>query len=393
MIFISKFVLLPPFSPLTQIYKIHLVLDRSIEEHRIIASKPQLKSPSQPQLKLQSSQQQSGPQPQLQLQPQEKCQSHPKHVQGSYVRPPGPRLVSKNRYGYEITIVWIAGLDCWYGMLLFFVLLVYVVIEDMKDNGPCMKSMTNPSMETADKLHVVMFPWLAFGHMIPFLELSKVIAQKGHTVSFVCTRRNIDRLPKLPPNLAPLINLVKLQLHKVDKLPDNAESTIDLPYDEVKYLKMAYDQLQQPMTQILADLAPDWVIYDFAPYWLGPIATKLGISSVFFSVTIAISGCFLGPVQVLKGLSGEDDRNTPEDFTVRPKWIPFKSNIAYRLFEIKRIFEDVATANDENVPVSYRFGAGIEACDVLAVRSSYELEPEWLKLLQEIHQKPIIPVG
>lgn len=47
-IFISKVVLLPPLSPLTQIYKIHLVLDRSIEEHRIIASKPELKSPSQP---------------------------------------------------------------------------------------------------------------------------------------------------------------------------------------------------------------------------------------------------------------------------------------------------------------------------------------------------------
>ncbi|CAL5383547.1 unnamed protein product [Camellia sinensis] len=78
-----------------------LFTEMSIEEHRIIASKPQLKSPSQPQLKLQSSQQQSGPQPQLQLQPQEKCQPHPKHVQGSYVRPPGPRLVSKNRYGYE----------------------------------------------------------------------------------------------------------------------------------------------------------------------------------------------------------------------------------------------------------------------------------------------------
>ncbi|KAL7254910.1 hypothetical protein ACSBR1_009127 [Camellia fascicularis] len=184
---------------------------------------------------------------------------------------------------------------------------------------------------------------VSFGHKIPFLELSKLIAQKGHTVSFVCTPRNIDRLPKLPPNLAPLTNLVKLQLPKVDKLPDNAESTIDLPYDEVKYLKMAYDQLQQPMTQILADLAPDWVIYACAPYWLGPIATRLGI----------FSACFPGPVQVLKGLSGEGDRNTPEDFTVPPKWIPFKSNIAFRLFEIKRIFEDVSTANDENVPVTY----------------------------------------
>ncbi|KAI8029374.1 UDP-glycosyltransferase 91A1 [Camellia lanceoleosa] len=254
-----------------------------------------------------------------------------------------------------------------------------------------MESMPKPSMESDDKLHIVMLPWLAFGHMIPFLELSKLIARKGHTVSFVSTPRNIDRLPKLPPNLAPLINLVKLQLPQVDKLPENAESTTDLPYDMVKYLKMAYDQLQQPMTQLLADMAPDWVIYDFAPYWLGPVAAKLGISSVFFSIFIAASLCFLGPIPVLKG---EDDRTTPEDFTVTPKWIPFKSNIAcFRLFEIKRIFDDIASVDDENISGTYRLGAGIEACDVLAVRSSYEFEPEWLKLLQQIHQKPIIPIG
>ncbi|GMP25813.1 hypothetical protein CsSME_00002501 [Camellia sinensis var. sinensis] len=202
--------------------------------------------------------------------------------------------------------------------------------------------MPKPSMESDDKLHIVMLPWLAFGHMIPFLELTKLIARKGRTVSFV------------------------------DKLPENAESTTDLPYDKVKYLKMAYDQLQQPMTQILADMAPDWVIYDLAPYWLGPVAAKLGISSVFFSISIAASLCF----------------------AVTPKWIPFKSNIAcFRLFEVKRIFDDVASVDDENIPATYRFGAGIEACDVLAVRSTYEFEPEWLKLLQQIHQKPIIPIG
>ncbi|KAL7254849.1 hypothetical protein ACSBR1_009070 [Camellia fascicularis] len=241
-----------------------------------------------------------------------------------------------------------------------------------------MESMPKPSMESDDKLHIVMLPWLAFGHMIPFLELTKLIAQKGHTVSFVSTPRNIDRLPKMPPNLASLINLVKLQLPQVEKLPENAESTTDLPYDKVKYLKMAYDQLQQPMTQLLADMAPDWVIYDFAPYWLGPVAAKLGISSVFFSISIAAS---LAKMIV-------------QDFTVTPKWIPFKSDVAcFRLFEVKRIFDDVASVDDENIPATYRFGAGIEACDVLAVRSSYEFEPEWLKLLQQIHQKPIIPIG
>lgn len=58
-----------------------------------------------------------------------------------------------------------------------------------------MKSIAN---EVENKLHIVMFPWLAFGHIIPYLKLSKLIAQKGHKISFISTSRNIDRLPKLP---------------------------------------------------------------------------------------------------------------------------------------------------------------------------------------------------
>ncbi|GFS38821.1 UDP-Glycosyltransferase superfamily protein [Actinidia rufa] len=216
-----------------------------------------------------------------------------------------------------------------------------------------MNSTLNPSMSNDKKLHIVMFPWLAFGHMIPFLELSKLVAQKGHKITFLSTPKNIDRLPKLPPHLSPLIALTKIPLPHVDKLPSDAEATIDLPYDQVKYLKKAYDELQQPITQLLQDKRPDWVIYDFVPFWLGSIAGKLGISTVFFSIFIAATGCFLGPVPILKGLCDED-RTKPEDFTVPPKWIPFETSIAFRVFEIKRVIDDVVRVDDENIPGNYR---------------------------------------
>ncbi|KAL3726358.1 hypothetical protein ACJRO7_031277 [Eucalyptus globulus] len=243
--------------------------------------------------------------------------------------------------------------------------------------------------ETRDSLHIVMLPWLAFGHMMPYLELAKLMAGKGHRISFLSAPRNIDRIPKPPSDLASLISFVKLPLPAVEHLPEGAEATSDLPYNKIQYLKKSYDMLQEPVAQFLESSDPDWIMYDFAPYWAGSIASRLGIRSVFFSIMTGACLGFLGPVWALKG---GDYRKTPEDFTKRPNWVPFPTRVAFRHFEIKKIF-DAVIGNASGVTDLYRFGAGQESCDIIALRSSYEVEPEWLSLLRDIHTKPIFPVG
>ncbi|KAL6339104.1 hypothetical protein AAG906_024255 [Vitis piasezkii] len=240
-----------------------------------------------------------------------------------------------------------------------------------------MDSQALLSKQVDAQLHVVMFPWLAFGHMIPYLELAKLIAQSGNHVSFVSTPRNIDRLPKLPPNLAPFITFVKLPLPHVPNLLENAEATADLPNDKVQFLKVAYDLLQQPMTRFLDAADPDWVIHDFAPYWLGPIATKLGISCAFFSIFNASSVSFFTPGDQL------EYRSEPDHFTVPPKWVPFQSKVAFRYFEIKKIISEGLSGDASGVSFKYRLTESIEGCDLLA----------WLRLLEQLNRKPVIPVG
>lgn len=185
------------------------------------------------------------------------------------------------------------------------------------------------------KLHIAMFPWLAFGHITPFLELAKLLAQKGHKISFISTPKNINRLPKIPPDLTTLINFIKIPLPQVENLPQNAEATTDLPYDKVQYLKIAYDAMSGPIEQFLKVERPDWVFYDFAPYWVGPIAARLGIPSAYFSILTAACLEFLGPVEVMK--YGDDDRKPPEGFTVPPKWVPFETTVAFRLYEVLKV--------------------------------------------------------
>lgn len=242
-----------------------------------------------------------------------------------------------------------------------------------------------------EKLHIVMFPWLAFGHILPNLELAKLIAQKGHHISFVSTPRNIERLPKLPPNIAVFLKYVKIPLPKVDNLPENAEATSDVPYDVVQHLKKAYDALEEPLAHFLESSKVDWIFYDFAPFWVGSVASKLGIRSVFFSIVTAQFLGFLGPVKVLMGT--DPVRTKAQDFTVSPPWVPFPTTVAPRYFEVMRVSDSLDSDNDSGVSDLYRFGAGIQNCDVVAVRGCSEFEPEWFQMLENIYQKPVLPVG
>jgi UDP:flavonoid glycosyltransferase YjiC (YdhE family) len=237
------------------------------------------------------------------------------------------------------------------------------------------------------KLHIAMFPWLAFGHMIPYLELAKLIASKGHRISFISTPRNIDRLPKLPPTLASLINFVKLPLPHVQNLPDNAEATSDVPLNLVPFLKTAYDALQDSMTRFLEDSRPDWLLYDFAPYWLPAIARNLSIPSAFFSIVTAAFLSIIGT----KERMGE--RRSPDDYTVPPRWVPFPTTVSFRLFEILKVFDQGVTGVEGDVSDIYRVGEVLQGCDVVAVRGCVEFEPEWLSLLEDLNRKPVLPVG
>ncbi|KAJ0017026.1 hypothetical protein Pint_11540 [Pistacia integerrima] len=212
-----------------------------------------------------------------------------------------------------------------------------------------------------------MFPWLAFGHMLPFFELAKHIAGKDHKVFFISTPNNIKRLPKIPPNLSPFMNFVSLTLPPQD----------NLPHEAVQYLKMSYDKLQDSLTQFLQTCTPDWIIYDVFSYWLPPIAANLGISCAYFSIFPAWSICFFGSSTTAM-INGEDPRTKPE--------------IAFRLHEAKKLFVHLKE-DDSGVSDLFRFGSAIAGCDVIAIKSCMELESEWLNLMGELHGKPIVSVG
>ncbi|KAF9603336.1 hypothetical protein IFM89_034685 [Coptis chinensis] len=142
--------------------------------------------------------------------------------------------------------------------------------------------MSSSMAEHKTNLHIAVFPWLAFGHILPFFQLSKSLAQRGHYISFISTPRNLQRLPRIPPNLSAFVNLTPLPIPPNSNLPPNAEATSDISPDQTPFLFEALDSLQESLTKFLEQSRPDWLIYDFATSWLPPIAAELGS---------AIQGC------------------------------------------------------------------------------------------------------
>ncbi|XP_024017232.1 UDP-glycosyltransferase 91C1-like [Morus notabilis] len=236
-------------------------------------------------------------------------------------------------------------------------------------------------MEKKDnRLHIAIFPWLAYGHVKPFFELSKFLAQKGHKISFISTPKNLQRLPKHPH-----IDFVSFPLPHVDGLPQGTESTSELPIHKVPFLKKAYDKLVPSLTQFLKESTDiKWIVHDFLCHWAPRVATEHGVNSVFLYITTATSLAFFGPPSKLLG-----SRQRPEDATVVPKWFDFESNVAYKLFEIKGHWECM----DEDATDVQRLAETIQCCDIVVSRTSPEFESDSLNLLRKLYGKPVLPIG
>lgn len=251
-------------------------------------------------------------------------------------------------------------------------------------------------MENSNKLHVVVFPWLAMGHLIPFLKMSKCLARRGHLVSYISTPRNLQRLPKIPQDLAPLIRLVSIPFPKVDNLPDQAESSMDISHMKSQFLKIAFDLLQSPLATFLESTRPrpDWIIYDYASHWLPELASMTGVSKAYFSLFTAATIAFTIPPSSTSTLllSKEEYSSTAEDLTVVPARIPFKTTIRFHPHEVSRHAESSAGIESGTSDI-LRFSISLQGSDVVLFRTCKEFEPEWLDLVSELYKKPVIPVG
>ncbi|GJN23618.1 hypothetical protein PR202_gb11282 [Eleusine coracana subsp. coracana] len=248
------------------------------------------------------------------------------------------------------------------------------------------------SSSSSAPLHVVLCPWLAFGHLLPYLELAERLAFRGHRVSYVTTPGNIARLPPVRPDMAPLIDLVALPLPHVDGLPDGADSTNKVPHGKSELLWKAFDKLGEPFSEFLGAACasgkrPDWLIVDIFHHWAAAAALEHKVPCAVFLLSSASniaswdrrwSSWRADPAAAADKLAATGHE--------QPGTVP--------RYESKKKTQLFANHGPSGMSIVERFFLAVERCTVAAMRSCPEWEPESVALLNTtLMGRPVVPLG
>ncbi|CAL9005653.1 unnamed protein product [Prunus brigantina] len=226
---------------------------------------------------------------------------------------------------------------------------------------------------------VLMLPWLAHGHISPFLELAKKLTSKRNFHIFICsTPVNLTFIkPKLSPKYSHCIEFVELHLphEELPELPPHYHTTNGLPPHLMSTLKRAFDMSSNNFSNILTTLKPDLVIYDFIPPWAPSLASLQNIPSVRFITTSA----------ALSSLRVHHLKNPRVKF-------PFPS-IYLRDYEAKK-FNNLLEPSSNDINDGDRVQqCSARSCHIILVKTSREIEAKYVDYLSGVMGKKIVPVG
>ncbi|XP_038689517.1 UDP-glycosyltransferase 73C6-like isoform X2 [Tripterygium wilfordii] len=139
-------------------------------------------------------------------------------------------------------------------------------------------------------LHFVLFPHLIPGHMIPMIDIARLLAKRGMVVTIFTTPLNAARFASVLIRAAESglqIRVKELNFPYGEAgLPQGFEN-LDMVFsadDAFKFLS-AIPMLQQPAEELFEDLTPrpSCIISDFFMRWTAPLAAKFHVPRISFN--------------------------------------------------------------------------------------------------------------
>ncbi|XP_002518719.2 scopoletin glucosyltransferase [Ricinus communis] len=147
----------------------------------------------------------------------------------------------------------------------------------------------------SDQLHIFLFPLMASGHTLPFLDLARLFAQRGAKITIITTPANAPRITTIQTtkDSAAQISLKIINFpSKEAGLPEGIES-LDMLSDYQLRGKFfaALTLLQEPLEQAIQELNPHAIVADVFFPWATDLAAKYGIPRLIFQISSFFSLC------------------------------------------------------------------------------------------------------
>ncbi|KAM4078452.1 hypothetical protein ACB094_09G038300 [Castanea mollissima] len=144
-------------------------------------------------------------------------------------------------------------------------------------------------------LHFILFPLMAQGHMIPMIDIAKLLAQRGVSVTVITTTHNAARFETSLARAVESglqIQVISLQFPcEGAGIPEGCDNFDKLPSLELSTnFFSSTSMLQQPVEELFEKLAPQpsCIISDVTLAWTANIALKFHIPRISFLGV----GCF-----------------------------------------------------------------------------------------------------
>ncbi|KAJ8543420.1 hypothetical protein K7X08_005943 [Anisodus acutangulus] len=221
-------------------------------------------------------------------------------------------------------------------------------------------------------LKILMLPYLAYGHITPFLELAKKLSDRGFSIDLCSTPINLSFIKdKVPEKYSSSIQLVELHLPNLPELPPHYHTTNGLPQHLKQTLFKALKMAKPQFYQILSAQKYDLLIYDIMLLWSARVASTLNIPSIKFYTVNAAVFCFFFHFYYKPG----------EEF-------PFPALYLREYEQEKMTHEVVDDAEEEvdrdNITESDKF---------VLVDSSREIDAKYMDYISETGQAKVVPIG
>ncbi|XP_051124689.1 anthocyanidin 3-O-glucoside 2'''-O-xylosyltransferase-like [Andrographis paniculata] len=235
------------------------------------------------------------------------------------------------------------------------------------------------------KLHIAMYPWVAMGHINPFILLANELAKRGNPVSILIPKKALHQLGHV--SLYPdLVKFHVISIPQVPGLPPGAETASDIDITAKNPLAIAFDATAAQVAAILAGIRPDIVFYDFAD-WIPDLGREIGFKTVCYNV-ISASVMSIGIVPARH--FPKDRRLTEEELRQPPEGYP-SSTVVLRGQEALTL--SFISTDYGATTFDVRIAAAMRGCDAIGIRTCRELEGPMCDYLSAQYNKPVILTG